>query len=154
MGLFLGTEERRIQAERQLRQSESLLSKSQSVGHVGSWQYDVDKKQLTWSDEVYRIFGFHPQKFAATYEFFLDCVHPDDRTLVDAAYQNSIKEGNDGYQIEHRIIRHDNSEERVVHEKCEHLKDASGRIIRSVGVVQDLTDRKQAENLLLRSETQ
>lgn len=154
MGLFLGTEERRILAVRRLQESEALLARSQSVGHVGSWEYDIARKQLTWSDEVYRIFGLYPQKFPATYEFFLNCVHPEDRPLVDATYQESVKKGKDGYEIEHRIIRHDNKAVRIVHERCEHLKDASGRIIRSVGVIQDFTARKQAENLLLKSEMQ
>ncbi|MBC8439492.1 MAG: transporter substrate-binding domain-containing protein [Deltaproteobacteria bacterium] len=144
----------RNQVETNLRSSEALLSKSQSVGHVGSWQYDLDTNQLTWSDEVYRIFGLHPQEVTPSYEAFLGFAHPDDRISVDNAYQGSIKEGNDGYQIEHRIIRHDNSEIRIVHEKCEHLKDASGRIIRSIGTVQDITDRKQTEISLMKSEMQ
>jgi PAS domain S-box-containing protein len=101
---------------------------------------------------VYRIFGLRPQDFAATYEAFLDIVHSDDRAFVDAAYQESIKERNDGYQIEHRIIRRDTGEIRIVHEKCEHLKDASGRIVRSIGMVQDITDRKRSEEALRESE--
>jgi PAS domain S-box-containing protein len=144
MGLFLGTEERRIQAEISLRENEALLSRSQSVGHVGSWEYDVDNNRLSWSDEVYRIFGLRPREFTATYEAFLDFVHPDDRMSVDAAYKESINEGSDGYQIEHRIIRRDNDEVHVVDEKCEHLKDASGRIVRSIGMVQEITERKRA----------
>jgi len=145
IGLFLGTEDRRIQTELNLRKSETLLSRSQSIGHVGSWEYDVDRNRLVWSDEVYRIFGLRPQEFTATYEAFLDFVHPDDRASVDAAYQESIKEGRNSYQIEHRIIRRNTGEVRIVHEKCEHLKDASRLFVRSIGMVQDITERKRAE---------
>jgi PAS domain S-box-containing protein len=154
MGLFLGTEERRIQAELSLRKSESLLSRSQSIGHVGSWEYDVEKNRFNWSAEVFRIFGLRPQDFAATYEAFLDIVHPDDRSSVDAACQASIKERKGGYQIEHRIIRCDTGEIRIVLEKCENHKNTSGKIVRSIGLVQDITERKEAEDALRKNEAQ
>ena len=65
----------------------------------------------------------------------------------------SIREGRDTYEIEHRIVRKNTHEVRIVHEKCEHLRDSSGKIVRSVGMVQDITERKRAEKALIESET-
>ena len=135
----------RKQAEEALRQSASLLARSQEIAHVGSWMLDVAANQLTWSDEAYRIFGLKPQEFGATYEAFLDIVHPDDRAAVDAAYTGSLREGKDTYEIEHRIVHKDTGEVRYVSEKCIHERDGSGQILRSIGMTQDITDSKQAE---------
>jgi PAS domain S-box-containing protein len=101
---------------------------------------------------VYRIFGLRPQEFGATYEAFLDRVHPDDRAAVDEAYSGSLREGRDTYEVEHRVVRKSDGEIRFVHEKCEHIRDSSGRIVRSIGMVHDITERKQAEEKLKESE--
>jgi PAS domain S-box-containing protein len=140
------------EAEDALRESEQRLARSQEIAHLGSWELDLVKNELTWSDEVYRIFGLQPQEFDATYEAFLEAVHPDDRAAVDAAYSDSLREVRDGYEIDHRIIRKSDGDVRFVHEKCEHFRDSSGRIIRSIGMVHDITERKLTENLLIRSE--
>jgi signal transduction histidine kinase len=66
---------------------------------------------------------------------------------VDAAYSGSIREGRDQYEIEHRVVRR-NGEIRIVHEKCEHFRDQNGQIIRSIGMVHDITERKKAEEQL------
>ena len=138
----------RKQAQERLLQSEDRLKRSQEIAHLGSWELDLKNDRLTWSDEVYRIFGLRPQEFGATYEAFLDAVHPDDRAAVDDSYTGSVKEGRDSYEIEHRIIRKDNGEIRYVHEKCYHARDKSGKIILSVGMVHDITERKKAEEAL------
>ncbi|HWR88674.1 MAG TPA: PAS domain-containing protein, partial [Dissulfurispiraceae bacterium] len=135
-----------------LRQSEALLSKSQQIGHIGSWELDLVADMLTWSDEVYRIFGVHPGEFTPSVATFLEAVHPDDREAVNAAYSESVSEGRDTYQIEHRLVRGDNGEVRFVIEKCEHFKEDTGGIVRSVGMVQDITERKRAEEALRQSE--
>jgi PAS domain S-box-containing protein len=142
----------RKRAEVALRESEQRLSRAQEIAHLGSWELDLVNNVLTWSDEVYRIFGLRPQAFGATYEAFLERVHPDDRPAVDAAYTGSLRENRDTYDIEHRVVRQDTAEIRIVHEKCEHFRDATGRIIRSVGMVHDITERKQAEEKLRLSE--
>jgi PAS domain S-box-containing protein len=136
---------RRKQAEEELRESEARLKRSQAMAHLGSWELDVVNDVLTWSDEVYRIFGLKPQEFKATYGAFLEAVHPDDRQAVDDAYSGSLREGRDTYEIEHRIVGKSNGEVRSVHEKCEHFRDQSGRIIRSIGMVHDITERKRHE---------
>ena len=128
-----------------LRQSEALLSASQKMAHLGSWELNLETNQLTWSDEIYRIFGLEPQGFEATYEAFLDLIHPDDRDRVASAYSESIADGSDGYTIEHRIVRPSSGDIRHVQEMCEHFRDGSGQIVRSIGMTQDITERKRAE---------
>ena len=138
----------RNKAEEALRESEKRLNLSQEIAHLGSWELDLTTDKLSWSDEVYRIFGLKPQEFGATYEAFLEAVHPDDRAAVDAAYSGSLRDGRDAYEIVHRIVRKSTGEIRIVQEKCEHIRDKSGRIIRSVGMAQDITEHKKAENEL------
>ena len=137
----------RRRAEEALRESEERLKRAQEIAHLGSWELDLADNRLTWSDEVFHIFGMTPGEFGATYQAFLDAVHPDDRAAVDAAYSKSLAEGRDSYEIEHRIVRRDTGEVRIVHEKCHHRRDASGRIVSSIGMVHDITETKKAEAL-------
>ena len=135
----------RKKAEKQLLESEERLNRSQEIAHLGGWELDLAKDKLSWSDEVYRIFGLKPQEFEATYDAFLQVVHPDDRRAVDAAYSDSLREGRDSYEIEHRIVRKSTGEIRVVHEKAENVRDQQGKIVRSIGMVHDITERKIME---------
>jgi PAS domain S-box-containing protein len=136
----------RKKAEEELLESEGRLNRSEVIAHLGSWELDLVKDKLSWSDEVYQIFGLKPQEFGATYEAFLQAVHPDDREAVDTAYSSSLREGRDTYEIEHRVVRKSTGEIRIVYEKCEHIRDESGKIIRSIGMVQDITERKMMES--------
>jgi PAS domain S-box-containing protein len=131
-----------------LKQSQEILNLSQQIAHLGSWEHDLVNGRLTWSDEVYRIFGLQPQEFGATYEAFLERVHPEDRAAVNAAYSHSIRENRDSYEIEHRVIRKATGEIRYVHERCHHFRNAGGDILRSVGMVQDITERISAQEAL------
>jgi len=138
-------EQRVVERTAELRRSEEMLARAQKIAHLGSWELDLVRNELTWSDEVYRIFGLEPREFEATYAAFLERVHPDDRAAVDMAYSSSVLEGRDAYEIEHRVVRRGTGEIRWVYEKCEHIRDEDGKIIRSVGMVLDITDRKRAE---------
>jgi PAS domain S-box-containing protein len=138
--------------EAALRESEERLNRAQEIAHLGSWELDPIHDELIWSDEVYRILGLEPQEFGATYEAFLERVHPEDRAAVDAAYRGSIREGRDSYEIEHRMVRKNSGEIRWVYEKCQHVRDAEGQTVRSLGMVLDVTDRKRAEEALRESE--
>jgi PAS domain S-box-containing protein len=141
-------------AEATLRESEERLRQAQQLAHLGSWELDLAANRLTWSDEVYRIFGLQPGNFGATYEAFLDLVHSEDRAKVDEAFAASLREKRcDAYEIEHRVVRADSGEVRIVHERCRHLRDAAGNIVRSLGMVQDITDYKRTEEELLRNQS-
>ncbi len=142
----------RKRAEEALQERDRQMSRAEEIAHLGSWELDVVNNRLSWSDEVYRIFGLRPQEFGATYEAFLDAVHPEDRSAVDDAYSGSLREGRDAYEIEHRVVRRSTGEVRVVHEKCEHIRDGSGRIIRSVGMVHDITESRRTQEALRESE--
>ena len=141
----------RKQAEDRLRESEIRMSRAEEIANLGGWELDVVNNSLSWSDQVYRIFGLQPQEFRATYDAFLEAVHPDDRAAVDAAYSGSLREERDSYEIEHRVIRKSDGQVRTVHEKCEHIRDKAGKIVRSVGMVHDITERKQMEEELRKS---
>ncbi len=140
----------RLIVEDRLRVNQKLLNKSQQISHLGSWHLDIKKNVLAWSDEEYRIFGRTPQEFGATYEAFLDTIHADDRDMVDRTYTKAI-ENNHLYECVHRIIR-PNGEERIVFEKSEDVVDENGITIHSFGFTQDITEQKQAEEKLRKSE--
>ena len=128
--------------------SEQLMAGAQKIANLGSWELDLINNTLSWSDQVYRIFGIRPQEIKPNYKDFLGFVHPDDREKVDNAYKESLTENRSEYEVEHRIIRKDNGEIRYVLEKCEHIKNKSGKIIRSIGMIHDITERKTAEEKL------
>lgn len=138
----------RVASIEELKNTNLVLDKSQKMARIGSWIMDLETDRLVWTDEVFRIFGTEPGEFEATYEAFLSFVHPEDRHEVDQAYANSLQEGRSGYEIEHRIIRRSDGKVRHVHEKCEHIKNQAGEIIRSLGMVQDITERVQVREEL------
>ena len=78
-------------SEKKLRVSEASLEEAQRIAHSGSWVWEIEENKISWSDEIYRIFGLAPQEFSATYEAFLESVHPEDRELVDSAVNAAIK---------------------------------------------------------------
>jgi PAS domain S-box-containing protein len=148
IGIAVSDITKRKRTEEALRESEIRLKRTQEIAHLGSWELDLTQNRLTWSDEVYRIFGLQPQEFAASYEAFLERVHPEDRAAVDRVYSASVREGRDAYEIEHRVVRKSTGEIRWVREKCQHVRNPAGRITRSLGMVLDITDRKQTEQAL------
>ncbi|MFZ5467764.1 MAG: EAL domain-containing protein [Pseudomonadota bacterium] len=136
----------RRQAEERLRRSEAQLREAQHIAHVGSWELDHHAGQLIWSDEVFRIFEIEHTAFGADYPAFLARVHPDDRQLVDQAFQQHLTT-RAPYDIVHRLCFADG---RIKHvrEQCETSFDAHGLPLRSVGTVHDITLIKETENRL------
>jgi len=133
--------------QEKLRASRESLNEAQRIAKIGNWELDIKRNRLFWSEEIYRILGMDPKKFRATYEAFLDTIHPDDRDYVNTRYQGAIK-GQFPYEVEHRIVRRDNGEIRWVHERAVHRRDGQGNVVRSCGTVQDITERKQLEDEL------
>jgi PAS domain S-box-containing protein len=128
-------------AEEALRQSEANLNRAQEIAHIGSWHLDIARNQLTWSDEVFRIFGITKDK-PLTYESFLDLVHPEDREAIDRAWTAALKGAR--YDIEHRIIV--GGEVKWVREQAQLEFDTGGRPLSGIGTVHDITARKHSEN--------
>jgi PAS domain S-box-containing protein len=132
-----------------LKKSETQLKQAQALARLGSWELELPANRLYWSDETWRILGLTPRNEPADYQRFLERVHPEDREGVDRAYRDSLREGPDRYEIEHRVVR-PSGEIRQVLERCEHERDASGRVLRSLGMVLDITGLKAAEEHLRR----
>jgi len=148
MAYLIINQESRIKAEKKLQDNERRLRKTQEIANIGSWELDIPSGELTWSPKVFSIFGINANLLKPSYELFLDLVHPEDRSTVHQAYRASIHEGNGNYEMQHRIIRMDNSEMRHVHERFEHIKDHTGNLIRSVGMVQDITEQRTNQQKL------
>ena len=132
-----------------LKESEKGLAEAQRMAHIGNWDWNIVTNELYWSDEVYRIFGRNPQEFGATYDEFLSYVHPEDRDYLN----NVLIEALNGkpHSIDYRIILA-NGEERIVHAQGEVIFDEKNIPIRMRGTIQDITERKKAEEMLKESE--
>ena len=133
----------RAQAEEELRRSEERYSLAQRAANTGSWDWDIITGDLKWSDTIESMFGFGPGQFDRTYEAFLSCVYPDDRRHVQDSVNAAVERGED-YDIEHRIVWPDNTV-RWVSERGDIFRDGECRALRMLGVVQDITKRKRAE---------
>lgn len=138
------SERRKIEDE--LRRSRASLAEAQRIGQMGSWELDLLCNRLEWSDEVFRIFEIDPRWFGASYEAFLNAIHPEDRDAVEKAYRDSL-EKRTAYSIDHRLLFPDG---RIKHvrECCETYFDAEGKALRSHGTVQDITALKVTEQQL------
>jgi PAS domain S-box-containing protein len=146
----------RKRAEEELKRSESILTQAGEVAHLGAWEVeftasgDFNQSPLRWSDEVYRIFGYAPHTLKVSNDVFFRHVHPEDRRRVRDALAQAIAEKRP-YQIEHRIMRADGAE-RIVLEHAEIKFDEQGRPRQMIGAVQDITERRQADQALRESE--
>ena len=132
--------------EKSLRAARASLADAQAMAHMGSWQFDLQNDRLTWSDEIYRIFGVDPAIFIPSYNSFLTCVHPEDRDVLERVYKRSL-EDHSPYSLDHRIVP-DGGAIRVVHEEGQTFYGDDGKPVRTIGTVQDITERKNAENAL------
>ncbi|MBA3946331.1 MAG: PAS domain S-box protein [Herpetosiphonaceae bacterium] len=136
----------RMHVEDDLRRSEARLVEAQRVARLGSWARDLTTGRITWSDELYHVFGVTPQAFGATLEAFLAFVHPDDRPLLEAMLAGIVVD-HQPFHIDYRIVRQD-GEVRVMSERGELVLNDQGRAQYLVGTTQDITERAHAEEAL------
>lgn len=144
---------RRRQYERSAEQQEtelllghSRLAEAQHIAGVGSWELDLVRNTLVWSDEIFRLFEIDQSAFAATYEAFLDAIHPDDRAAVNQAYTDSLIH-REPYEIKHRLLMPD-GRIKWVQECCTSDFDDQGKPLRSRGTVQNISEIHAAQAAL------
>ncbi len=131
-----------------LRDSEQRLSEAQRIAHIGSWEWRLRDGLIIWSDETYRIFGKDPDRFAPTFDAFMECVHPDDRDKVKAAVDAASQDGA-AYSIDYRIRQSDGTV-RQVHARGEVVVDDSNEPVGMNGTVRDVSRQKETEQQLHR----
>lgn len=139
----------RERLEEEVAKRTARLTEAQRIAHLGNWEWDIVNNTLSWSDEIYRIFGFTPQQFDATYESFMQSVHPEDRQSIETAIREAL-EGSP-YDVDHRILLPDGTV-RYVHEHGKLTRNEDDQPIKMLGTVQDITERKQVEQVLEESE--
>jgi PAS domain S-box-containing protein len=133
------------------RQQLEHLRIAQSTARVGSWEQDAETGEWSGSDTLFELFGLDRPPRRPPVDWFLQAVHPDDQQRVGEAFQDSLKPGAPPCDLTHRIIRPDTGQILFVHERCRHVRDAAGNVIRSTGIVQDITGMKQRETELQES---
>ena len=131
-----------LKAYNSLKESEKRLAEAQKMSHIGNWELDLITDNIYLSDELYRIFKYTSLKLVSPYNEYLSYAHPKDRDHVDNAFKKAINGELCG--IDHRIILA-NGEERTVHLQSEAIFDEKKIPIRLKGIVQDITERKKAE---------
>jgi PAS domain S-box-containing protein len=137
------TERKRFEAE--LERSRSNLEHAQRLAQIGSWEWDIEEDRISWSRELFRIWGLDPDRFDPSYEAYLERLHPEDRERVDGLVRRAMKT-HEPLDFEHRIVRPDG----VVRVIWGHgnVVVENGRPVRMYGTGQDITERKRVEEEL------
>lgn len=139
----------RKRAEIALAQRERELVEAQSLAHIGNWTADFSTGELSWSDEIYRIFGYQPKEVRPSVELFRSSVHSED--LVRVKDHEQLSERTGYLDVVHRIVRPDGSV-RHVHELAQAETGPNGKLVRLTGTVQDVTERIEAESRIRETE--
>jgi PAS domain S-box-containing protein len=141
-----GEVEHRRRVETELDDQRLYLLEAQRLANLGSWVWEVADNKVTWSDQLIDIYGLTAETFEGTFEAYLKLVHEDDRERVRAEIMRAFEQGR-GFRIDERIVRPDGAV-RHLQSIGEVIKDETGRVVRMLGVCQDVTERKQAEQAL------
>jgi two-component system, cell cycle sensor histidine kinase and response regulator CckA len=136
----------RVRSEEALRRRDSSLSLVERISHVGSWELDLLSGALSWSEEMFRLFGLAPGGKAPDRAGWLGRVRLEDREVIERTFEESVKQGRP-HSLEYRILRPDETECWVL-EQADVIFDEHGGPVRLVGTLQDITRRKQHEEQL------
>jgi len=132
--------------DRNLRESEELLSKTQQIAKIGSYKFNFNNDEIKWSDEMYNIFGVHKDLFLVTIESFLACIHPEDRdSLLSWIRQTTVGENRE--MLDFRIIKPGGEIRNLFGTGILQI-DPDGKPTQIIGSIQDITERKSAEQEL------
>lgn len=136
----------RFYGEEKLKESEANLAAAQKVAHIGSWEYDLSSKEITWSEESFHIFGLDPNGKEPTYADLIELIHPDDRKIFQKSVRLAIK-SNQPYRLDLRILNNDGTI-RNIETRGETIVNQRGKLAKLWGTILDITTRKQAEDEL------
>ncbi len=140
----------RKKVERALKNSEATLKEAQSIAKIGSWEYNHVKNKLLCSDEIFKLFEVDKSKENSELNNFLDTIHPDDKEKVYCIF-NDAANSKIGYTIEHRILLPSGKIKHIL-SKGKSYFDESGKILKTIGAIQDITERKEIEEKFILSE--
>ncbi len=135
--------ERSVSAMNELAENRQALAEAQELAHIGSWEWDLREDRVTWSEELFRIFGIDSEGFASTLEKYVTFIHPADREYVEQTVRDAIRD-DQPFHMEHRIIRPDGGERHLdCHGRFTYTSDGKQRKV--IGTAQDVTDQRLTE---------
>lgn len=126
-------------------QTEQRLNDSLEMAGIGQWELDLRTGQLIWTPAVFRIFGVDRDEAVPSYDAFRETIHPEDRDAVNRAYTDALETGTD-YEIDYRLPMPGGGRIKYVREACRHEADEHGALVRSVGIVRDITPLREVES--------
>jgi PAS domain S-box-containing protein len=133
-------------AELAAHESRALLAEAQKIAGLGSWEWDPQSGRVTWSDELYGIYGISPDGFTPSFEAYLERVHPEDRQHSGAMVARALMDGRP-FTLQERIVR-PGGEVRYVRSHGEVLRNARGKAIKVLGACLDVTEQRHSESAL------
>jgi PAS domain S-box-containing protein len=131
-------------AQESLVATRNALAEAQDVAHIGSWEWNVRDDRITWSDELYRLFGLEPGA-PLTYEEYVAHLHPDDTARVREMVERAFAEGS-SFAFDHRAV-HPDGTVRWLHGSGRAVRDESGAVVRMLGTAQDITEQRRIDEL-------